>query len=117
LLGLLGQTRAERDAERRIAVEGRIPSAIPAIVPHIDNIDWPSLIGADILWSEDGLPTLARTPDHMASLGIDTTDLVIAGVQILQFSVYRDEIVAVPGYWDYRTDHRREIKRKLEGDG
>ena len=110
------RTKAERDAERQSAVTGRIPSAIPAVVPHIDDIDWPSLIGADIVWSEDGLPTLARTPDHVASLGIDTTDLVIAGVQIKEFSVYRDEIVAVPGYWDYRPDHRREIKKKLKAD-
>ena len=110
------KTKAERDDERQSAVEGRIPSAITTVVPHLERIDWPSLIGADIVWSEDGLPTLARTPDHVASLGIGTADLVIAGVQIKQFSVYRDEIVAVPGYWDYRSDHRREIKKKLKAD-
>ena len=110
------KTKAEQDAERRSAVEARIASAIPAVVPHNDSIDWPSLIGADIIWTQDGLPTLARTPDYVASLGIDTVDLVIAGVQIGQFSVYRDEIVAVPGRWDYDPDGRREIRKWLKAD-
>ena len=110
------RTKAERDAERQSAVEDRIQSACAKVLPHFDRIDWPSLIGVDIVWSEDDLPTLTNTPESVTSLDIDDVDLVIAGVQSRQFSVYRDGIVAVPGYWDYRSDHRREIKKELKGD-
>ena len=110
LTGTRDSARGERDGKRAAAVEAMAGPACVAVVARMPEIDWSEMIGTPIVWSQEGLPTLAKVTDEMGISGLDPIHVAIAGVCTYKFGIMGDTVTGDIGKWDFLKADRSAVR-------